>query len=619
MGPLWMRAYRRDIDLPPPPPGMSQDSWDVLIFCDSKCEKGGETCIMVPFYRRFCVDCVKHTDTFTSKTALLESIGGGEIIPLLPYVITRGMDHDSEEEDTDEEYDDASPYVPNVKPYIGDGDCKRYYLSDDVKRVRNTLNAFKAKIRAGDKDAMHEMKEFQTSSSLLAKSLAKYNREFRGWLKAQILKRREAALSRLSQKYDKEDFSYRWFLARPTIETHYKLNDREWARIGPDIEEEERMPVIHRLFTAFKEELPPLEVMDMPSSVQLSQWWPTLKALLDASHDETRESEFRDVFDGLAPELGRQRQQRRISLASLLPQVGVAPESLALATSVFTCRACVSDKDSEPSPHNYAGPLISWEAIRQHRCKALDSWNAPDFWKQLGYQIVCQPLLDIWGGPSVSTSLNYNPRGAAAVKSLAELVRLDPASAVPRDFDRIDARFVCAHCPMVSVSSRPKGKAAMSWRKCVLHWVQVDHGEEEPPRWDMLASAAAADIRRREVGYSMSNDGVWRCNHPACNQSAPILATMRNHLRLKHGVVDAQEDRDMFFALSFCAKPRQVVIHLELPQYQCCRCLPPKCADHIFHLRYMTQHLRDVHSIDGPEENADYRAVELLVPQGEAL
>ena len=60
-----------------------------------------------------------------------------------------------------------------------------------------------------------------------------------------------------------------------------------------------------------------------------------------------------------------------------------------------------------------------------------------------------------------SEGLCFDRRGYDAARGLLELVGLNPDTALAREFDALNARFVCANCP----SDGPY--EVLTWRECV--------------------------------------------------------------------------------------------------------------------------------------------------------
>ncbi|KAL0953239.1 hypothetical protein HGRIS_004492 [Hohenbuehelia grisea] len=588
---LWLNAYRVDIDLPAPPPGMSQEEWDALIFreviCDN-CENILE--VIAPFRDRFCEACYDQPSVFVSRSSyLFHSPNGEDILDLLPYVDAHNFAwHRSDQ-------------YPRIKPRIGEGNGGRFYLLADVTKVEETLASFMSRINSGDPDAAHEMAEYRSSAEQSTEELSQYNRGFMAWLGAQKIKRRDAILNRLLRKYAKRDIMSARVLSRTVVDKYYTLTDKEWSFIAPELEElveeehqarrhqkrtkimQQRVALASDLYHKYQVGLLPAESLDIPSTTQLLEGWLPLKALLGASHNKIKESEYLAAFNILPLEIQRQRHERRSYLESLIPSSNVSLDRLALATSVFTCRPC-------HGKHFSCGSLITWDAIRQHQCSAQ---NAIPLEERL-------------------SCFDFDSRGAAAVKSLSGILNLNSKSVVPRDFDRLDHRFICGRCPRI-VGLKRSGQYAMSWRQCVTHWSTVEHEGHKHPQWSILAPLASADVKRRETRHGVHNAGWWRCNHHDCAMETAGLSSMRTHLRLVHQVMNAEEEKDMYYSLNLTETPKLVMAFMHPALYRCCRCPPPKNSSRLFDHTQVTQHLGHMHCIDEFTEGTDYAAVEMLV------
>jgi hypothetical protein len=115
------------------------------------------------------------------------------------------------------------------------------------------------------------------------------------------------------------------------------------------------------------------------------------------------------------------------TLASRIP---VAPGSLELATTVFTC-----GREHTCTEHFYRPQccLVGWRAAGAAR----------------GYS--CEV-----------SRLRFSEPASAAASALVSLVGLDPHNATAEQMDGLDQRFVCNDCPI-----QHRGREVMTWRVCV--------------------------------------------------------------------------------------------------------------------------------------------------------
>jgi hypothetical protein len=105
-----------------------------------------------------------------------------------------------------------------------------------------------------------------------------------------------------------------------------------------------------------------------------------------------------------------------------------------LTLSVFRC--------GTPSCLNgQKGPLIGWEDAIAHHCYISEQWS------------LRMPKM---------SSVEYDPRGSAAVASIAQLFNLDPRNTLPSAIDQLDPRIVCTNCPQPD-----QGRLAFPWREAV--------------------------------------------------------------------------------------------------------------------------------------------------------
>ncbi|KAJ7027090.1 hypothetical protein C8F04DRAFT_1399643 [Mycena alexandri] len=261
-------------------------------------------------------------------------------------------------------------------------------------------------------------------------------------------------------------------------------------------------------------------------------------------------------------------------LASLLSNVdGAVPHlhRLELATSVFRVRRFDTDRKDA---------VIGWEQARAHLhwCHGRPRPQFPE-----------QKLV------------NSSAKGAASAAALAVLLDMDPLSTTAADMDTVDARFVCGNCATPTHGRR----AALSWRDCVVHDVELDPPSHTTPSWFLLSPLAAMDVRRREEPDDYLQVQVWSCT--LCTQYTRRFAThshildhIRDHHKIPHHV-----DGEHLISFLGPERPRRRRVMLiggaHPARYRCNRCAQavPNTVK-LFPLRSIVPHLSDRHLLDAP-------------------
>ncbi|KAJ7776366.1 hypothetical protein B0H16DRAFT_1006475 [Mycena metata] len=278
--------------------------------------------------------------------------------------------------------------------------------------------------------------------------------------------------------------------------------------------------------------------------------------------------------------------ETKMFLASLLPDVDRMPldlRHLELATSVFRVRRSVSyQKDT----------VIGWEQARAHLhwCHGPPAPQLPE-----------QKLV------------HSSAKGAASAAALALLLDMDPLTTTAADMDTTDARFVCGNCAP-STNGR---RAALSWRDCVVHDVELDPTSHTTPSWFLLSPLAAMDVRRREEPDDYFQIAIWACT--LCTQHTRGFtehSDIVGHLRYRHKIPNPVDGKHL---VSFLGPERPRRRHVMLiegahpPRYRCNRCAQeaPNTVK-LFPLRSIVRHISDRHLLDAPGNN-DWTEVEPIL------
>lgn len=214
---------------------------------------------------------------------------------------------------------------------------------------------------------------------------------------------------------------------------------------------ESRKRVVNVAYHRYKRTILPATWAYHPGAYTVYEFEPFAKIIDDPEETQYKEDDFASAVKELPRLLDNWKFEKIRQLISLLPRHGsdgdsrdlkpaicqedLNSEVLNLAISVFTCLGSVH------SPNAGGRCLIGWDGA--------------------GIHLKCGALRKFW-----DRRLHFTRRGFDAARELVKLANLDPNTALAREMDKVDARFVCASCPQIRFKGF-QGRQALLWRECV--------------------------------------------------------------------------------------------------------------------------------------------------------
>jgi hypothetical protein len=243
-------------------------------------------------------------------------------------------------------------------------------------------------------------------------------------------------------------------MIRAVIEAH--VNERKAKRVAREREPlvESRKIVVKQVYTDYKKTLVPTQWAYHPGDNQVYKFKDFAALINNPSNAILGPQHCHSALQKLPSLVNAFNEEKKSVLLSLLNNregtssgsnsdnaVDPGRSCLDVATSIFQC--------TTPGCQSRQKPLIAWQRAICHTCDG-----------HRGYA---------YGYSSRGTSgpeFKFSERGSKAVESLAMLLELNVLTAVPADYDRKAARFVCSHCN-THTRSGIHGHETMTWRDCV--------------------------------------------------------------------------------------------------------------------------------------------------------
>lgn len=305
---------------------------------------------------------------------------------------------------------------------------------------------------------------------------------------------------------------------RKSVEEH--VNEHKSLRIIMEREPitRERKSVVRKVYKEHKTTLVPLTWASYPDE-EVAYQLECFATLIDDPSDNPLDiHQCRKALEHLPEQVEALNGEKKAALLALLGgqiqqkkvindevEDGQLEESttshLDLASSLFSCCPLAIYRQTYP--------IFSWQDAVYHSCPAKNNWGYRDF------------------KPVMIPQYQFATKASKVVQKLAVLLLLEPGSATPSDFDKIDARFTCKTCP----ESRwlgYSGRSAMSWLDCVssmctsghgavlmLDFAQARHAEtQNHEAYELLLPSDSVDAKAREA--AISDPAVltknWMCN-----------------------------------------------------------------------------------------------------------
>ncbi|RDB27016.1 hypothetical protein Hypma_005172 [Hypsizygus marmoreus] len=592
---LWKTVYERHPDVPQCPPHMSEPAWTTLIFISTVCEVvSSQIKVTITLH---ILHLSVHRSVESISYVLKNPPEGSDPAPFandhivwtfLPFSCQRG---------------DYLPWTVSTE------DQEHWYNSRDVEAMANTVARFEQDIVEGRPGAEEDFERFKDSTkealalwhtdeciiwSNKALEDASDEHEDRS---QDILHRMNERLEDLGYS-DKDIFEYDLH-GVPKTENVRRLTRRAWRAIRPRLEaqvtarHDERLRAEHEAFMAGRKKIIEHAYHEYKKTLQPSTWkqFPHHTELF--AYDEFSDllnlpSDFdltvpmcSGAFEKLPGYLVQRRERQLLELVGMLPDTDISADDslatmahLALCTSIFTCIGCAASGDAD---RNHA---FGWEDVSAHNWCPRDDVS-PGRWL-------------------------FSAVGSRVAASLARFLDLDPRQTSTTDMDQIDARFLCAKCPMEPYRG-VYGRKVFTWRECVIHAIQMQSGAAHHTHsWHLLTPVTTAWIKRHEDIHPSPVEKAWSCNH--CSLHVGDFVTRKDaqcHVKNIHSVNIAIENIDFFYHNTPTHEPRRPVGLAQHPsaEYRCGRC--PDLGFRLFIRERLDQHLLDKHGIENPVDDED--------------
>ncbi|EDR01174.1 uncharacterized protein LACBIDRAFT_312439 [Laccaria bicolor S238N-H82] len=611
---IWRAAYEKEDEIPRCPEDISELEWADLLFGKRICQQcgNGGAPPNLTFRHRLCRKCarlclVKQRDLVFPSSSIWSLVRRSQVINMCP----------------DGTFDDDWPlYLKDESKRI---DLRLSLTVDfaDIKKVVEEHN----KKRNLDIDSIrsHVLKTFRwaqrTAQAYQTQREVRYERNMRR-VHARLVRSGHTLIDVQKAQFDED-------VLDEIKDLKSSLPTRIWDYLKPQLEPAIHLARLTRLEKARKQLIRARIsfIKDQYNQYKKDETHPStwsyhpplytvcefdmLRRLIEREGDELLSADDEGVKDamrtlpGAVEEWTREKMRQ---LAGLLPgsrRVGAdacddltgdamsidspprEPDEpdlhlLNLATSVFTC----------------LGSTIS--SIRAGRC--LIGWDGA------GPHLRCGALQTHW-----DKRLHFSRRGYEAAGALVELVGWDKGTATVGEMDGFDGRFVCGGC--TSASAGEGGRKALTWRECVLHYMEKesDLARHSRPSWSLLTDEAKADVVRREEFDPYIKDKSWTCAHCSVHYLAPVdRKGAIDHCKSAHEIRRPIENLDYLYVITTERTPRRPAVFREIADCLCLRC-PETGVTRLRTLGALVPHLRDAHQVEAPLVCRDWVQVRTIL------
>lgn len=517
--------------VPECPSDMQQSDWALLLFGGNRCQRcnSSSACdVQFAFRRRVCNVCLS-SNLIMAKTFEREYRQyDAKVLDLVPST---------------NRWDQVQS-VHNRTP-------KKYYWLEDVLAVAATYGRLKEDIQRGKAGAEQTLHDYQEARLAHVKStmekldhLTQWHKKYVGDRLAEINVRREAYYNQIIQHFealgyarsdvrcitlnvvpDEELTDEVFSVWRTVYEPSAKRAKRDRLALERKYLIERRKHVLREAWANFKMSYVPLrDTIYLPHFGEILRM-PAVNALInDRSDAPVTPVNCGQIFDALPDWLHARAERLRGTMRDL------AGQSEDLATSVFRCT----------TPKCATTPLIGWQGVLSHDCGHLDIVEA----RRLSRTHV--EYVDLSDECGEELIFQRSPRGSAAVAALVS--RLGIPMAGPDELDTRDHRFFCMCCPSETINGR-RMRHALTWRQCVSHFLKAPEHTHPTPSWNLVDSNTRRRAINAEGDDPAAGQYVWECNHCPFFMDSARRTDMRgviHHVRRRHGVRDARENRDFY-------------------------------------------------------------------------
>ncbi|RDB26491.1 hypothetical protein Hypma_005620 [Hypsizygus marmoreus] len=601
---LWKTVYERHPDIPRCPRNMSEPAWTAFIFIPTLCEGCGKYRPLTDFALRRCL-CETCLDVHYVSKYLNPQQGQDQLYPadhviweLLPYS-SRGY-----------------PWIKRTTEVM-----RHRYSACDLRAMAETIEKFESEIASGRLSAREAFEDFKRTTKEVVSYWVEHTFKCAEWGNAsyeKFFKEREDRYRDLANRivnrfirlgYHASDIQDDCFVFVVQQCKVRRLTRRAWREIRPYLEAKaiklrdvrrlaerqallkKRAEIVKDAYLEYKKTISPITWKYLPHKSEILALEMFSDIINLPTESEVTVATCGSTFKQLPGYLADRRERQRRQLLSLLPldehgDTSVLDDSdsgltrrLELALSVFTCIDCMGTEDMNWSI------CFGWEDIIEHNWCPVNN--------------------------TACTRWTFSSIGSSIAANLARLVGLDPSTASARDMDRVDARFMCAECP-VETYRGVKGQMAVTWRECVIHAIdmQLDFTLHEVAfvhsGWHLLTPETTTLVKLHEEKYPNPAEWAWSCNHCAVHFDEFVRRKdALDHIIDVHSIETPRENIDFFYHHAAAQNLRRPVGLSQAPpaEYRCNRC--PNLGYRLFTRKRLEQHLRDKHGIKAPVINED--------------
>ncbi|KAF8191225.1 hypothetical protein BJ912DRAFT_306368 [Pholiota molesta] len=244
-------------------------------------------------------------------------------------------------------------------------------------------------------------------------------------------------------------------------------------------------------------------------------------------------------------------------------------------------------------------------------------------WEDAGIHLAClhmPPFL-----PSridTAAYIHFSDIGYQALKNLASLLHLDLRSALAKDFDALNKRFICKTCKFHRQGGL-HGHHSMTWRECLNHaklmWSVSSDSDSERSHvimFDVLSEALTTSILALEQPFPPPADANWTCKHCYIWFEPGKRAEVVDHAKTVHGVMKPVEGVDIIYCHTE-KSPKRTTLFVGLDKHsnhRCLRCPSPKGLRLWKKIPDLHRHIFDKHAIQSKDliEGVDLIKVEAV-------
>ncbi|KAJ3496776.1 hypothetical protein NLJ89_g10438 [Agrocybe chaxingu] len=539
---VWKMSFKANVGIPDCPSDVSFPKWVSLLFGPDDCDTCGANYAMpdFAFRARFCESCMMRN--YMSKGFCRSTLGEhpnyklADIWKLLRY----------SRQWSGYRYSKAGCQIPQ-------------YLVTHVIAREKEIKLYLNKIDAGIPDALHEFEQYKESVAKEIEEDMQFVRFCETWclsIHDAVIRTRGEITDQLADRcfsrLVKEGRDHRDIgLSALQVAVHsghitrlrglrYRLmmtNVDRWIRQAHQdrlIAErkklvESRQAIVDNFYHEFVvQNFKPTHWKSVPDDQKIRDIKLFKKFINDEAPDAAqppKEMALSEIRQFVEEAIGSRKKSLAFNLLCALkkfPAKGF-PDTysvIELATSVFACTACLSERNIYTKPD--VEVRVGWEDV--------------------GRKDLCGTCLD-WSPRRRNSDMRFSADGARAVVSLLNLLSLDPNATTATELDGLDPRFVCEVCPPRVIDGK-KTRLVYKWRECVGHILADKFKSQEnvirrSPRPTLLTEECAKSVRLHEqwLNNSLDSTNCWACTHCAAHFSSNLTREgAKCHVQVTHGI-----------------------------------------------------------------------------------